>query len=71
MFVKICGITRESDALLAVAMGADAVGFNFVPGSRRQIAPTIARDIARSHGGDITFEDSPMGGARVVVSVPA
>ena len=31
----------------------------------------IARDIARSHGGDITFEDSPMGGARVVVSVPA
>lgn len=47
MFVKICGITRESDALLAVAMGADAVGFNFVAGSRRQIAPTIARDIAR------------------------
>lgn len=31
----------------------------------------IARDIARSHGGDITFEDSPLGGARVVVSVPA
>lgn len=47
MFVKICGITRESDALLAVAMGADAVGFNFVSGSRRQIAPVIARDIAR------------------------
>ena len=47
MFVKICGITREADALLAVAMGADAVGFNFVAGSRRQIAPGIARDIAR------------------------
>ncbi|GAB5507235.1 MAG: HAMP domain-containing protein [Rhizobiaceae bacterium] len=31
----------------------------------------IARDIARSHGGDITLEDSPKGGARVVVSVPA
>jgi phosphoribosylanthranilate isomerase len=46
MFVKICGITRESDALLAVAMGADAVGFTFAP-SVRQIAPTIARDIAK------------------------
>lgn len=46
MFVKICGITNESDALLAVAMGADAVGFVFAPSSR-QIAPQIARDIAR------------------------
>jgi phosphoribosylanthranilate isomerase len=47
VFVKICGITREDDALLAVAMGADALGFNFVSGSRRQIAPAVARDIAR------------------------
>jgi phosphoribosylanthranilate isomerase len=47
VFVKICGITREDDALLAVAMGADALGFNFVSGSRRQIAPVLARDIAR------------------------
>jgi phosphoribosylanthranilate isomerase len=46
VFVKICGITNESDALLAVAMGADAVGFVFGP-STRQVAPTIARDIAR------------------------
>ncbi len=45
--MKICGITREDDALLAVAMGADALGFNFVSGSRRQIAPALARDIAR------------------------
>ena len=47
MFVKICGITREEDALLAVAMGADALGFNFASGSPRQIAPVLARDIAR------------------------
>jgi phosphoribosylanthranilate isomerase len=46
VFVKICGITREEDGLLAVAMGADAVGFIFAP-SRRKIAPSIARDIAR------------------------
>ena len=46
MFVKICGTTSEEDALLAVAMGADAVGFIFAP-SPRQIAPVQARDIAR------------------------
>jgi phosphoribosylanthranilate isomerase len=46
VFVKICGITSESDGLMAAAMGADAVGFVFAP-SPRQIAPTLARDIAR------------------------
>lgn len=46
MFVKICGITNEEDALFAVAMGADAVGFVFAP-SPRQIQPTQARDIIR------------------------
>ncbi len=46
MFVKICGITTEEDALLSVAMGADAVGFVFAP-SPRQIAVDHARDIAR------------------------
>jgi phosphoribosylanthranilate isomerase len=46
MFVKICGITTEEDALLAVAMGADAVGFIFAP-SPRQIAPRAVADIVR------------------------
>lgn len=46
MFVKICGITNESDALFAVAMGADALGFVFAP-SPRQVAPTLVRDIVR------------------------
>ena len=53
MFVKICGITNEEDALLAVAMGADAVGFVFAPSSR-QIAVTQARDIARRLPPEIT-----------------
>lgn len=32
--IKICGITRESDALGAVAQGANALGFVFAPSSR-------------------------------------
>jgi phosphoribosylanthranilate isomerase len=44
VFVKICGVTSEEDALLAVAMGADAVGFVFAP-SPRQMAPNKVRDI--------------------------
>lgn len=31
----------------------------------------IARDIARAHGGDITLHDSPLGGLRATVRVPA
>lgn len=46
MFVKIEGITSEEDGLLAVAMGADAVGFVFAP-SPRQVAPAVAADIAK------------------------
>lgn len=46
MFVKICGITNEEDALLAVALGADALGFVFAPSSR-QVTAQQARDIAR------------------------
>ena len=35
--VKVCGMTRLEDALLAVEAGADAVGFNFWPGSKRHV----------------------------------
>ena len=32
---------------------------------------SIARDIARNHGGDINLYDSPLGGLRVIVTLPS
>jgi phosphoribosylanthranilate isomerase len=43
--VKICGITRLEDALLAARLGADALGFNFWPRSKRFVDPDAARAI--------------------------
>jgi phosphoribosylanthranilate isomerase len=46
MFVKVCGTTTEEDALLAVAMDADAIGFVFAP-SPRQVSPSHVADIVK------------------------
>ncbi len=45
--VKICGITRLDDALAAVRLGADALGFNFWPRSKRYLPPAEAGAIVR------------------------
>src|SRR5688572_7818206 len=45
MRVKVCGIRRKEDALLAAELGAWAVGFVFWPGSPRFIDPYRARQI--------------------------
>lgn len=35
--IKICGVMTAEDALRAVEAGADLIGVNFVPGSRREV----------------------------------
>jgi phosphoribosylanthranilate isomerase len=47
VFVKICGITSEADALLAVGMGAAAVGFVFAPSPRQMSAAAVADIVKR------------------------
>lgn len=46
LHVKVCGITRAEDALLAVELGADLLGLNFWPGSPRAIDLDRGRAIA-------------------------
>ena len=62
--VKICGITRLDDALLAAELGAAAVGFVFWPRSPRAIDPTLAAAIAEQLPANIltvgVFVDQPV-----------
>jgi phosphoribosylanthranilate isomerase len=46
--VKICGITNREDAEVAVAAGADALGFIFVPDTPRCLSPETARAIIQA-----------------------
>lgn len=44
--IKICGMTREDDALYCAELGADFLGFIFVPSTPRYIEPERAAEIA-------------------------
>ena len=45
LFVKICGVTTPEDAAMIVAAGADAIGVNLWPGSKRHVTSEAARDV--------------------------
>jgi phosphoribosylanthranilate isomerase len=42
--IKICGLTNEADARAAIEAGADALGFNFFPGSKRYLPAAEAAE---------------------------
>ena len=49
-WVKVCGMTRREDVDVAVAAGADAVGFITWPGSPRCVTPERAAGLGRDAG---------------------
>lgn len=63
--VKICGLKRPEDVDAAVAHGADAVGFVFVPGTPRAIDVGLASELRKRVPPFITvvglFVNAPVG----------
>ena len=64
--VKICGVTTAADAVASVALGASAIGLNFVPSSPRCVDVATARAIARA-----VHARAPAGTKVIVVGVVA
>jgi len=63
--VKVCGITRTEDAVVAAELGASAIGFIFWPRSPRCVEPRIAREIVAALPAHVVpigvFVDQPPG----------
>jgi phosphoribosylanthranilate isomerase len=60
--VKICGVTNPEDAMMAARAGADAIGINLFPGSKRFVEIGDVRDWLR---------DVPVTRVAVVVNASA
>lgn len=45
--VKVCGITRGEDAIMAIQAGADALGFVFYPPSPRAVTADVAAQLCQ------------------------
>jgi len=71
--VKICGITRRSDALLASNLGAAFLGFIFWEKSPRYIRPYEAKEIVSTLPSTVTpvgvFVDASSGWVKEVASI--
>ena len=65
MFLKICGVTNEADAVHAAAAGATALGVIFAPDTPRCITPDQARSIVEAVPADVpvvgVFVNAPLG----------
>jgi phosphoribosylanthranilate isomerase len=72
MFIKICGITRLTDALHAAQHGATALGFVFWPHSPRYVTPRRAGEIVAELPPETmaigVFVNETMDGIREVVA---
>ncbi len=70
--VKICGVTNASDAEGVIAAGADAIGINFWPSSKRFVAPAAAAKWAPAFAGKIlrigVFVNAPLDDVERAVS---
>ena len=70
--IKMCGITRLEDALTCLEAGADALGFNFWPGSKRHVTLAQAAEIARALSPGVlrvgVFVRAPAADVRATVS---
>jgi phosphoribosylanthranilate isomerase len=72
MRIKVCGLTRAEDAGLAVALGADALGFVFAPRSRRRVEADAVASIVAGLPPFVTavgvFQDQPLDEVNAVVA---
>jgi phosphoribosylanthranilate isomerase len=73
--VKICGITREEDAQLAVQLGASAIGLVLWPGSPRYLGAQRARAIVETLPAHVTavgvFVNQPLDDVRRAAEIAA